>query len=130
MSFSFSIGYQQRFNVPDTLQQLFTPESGQVKIQMQQLSAQNSVPPTAFMPFDGMDVCVLFLHFILLFFYCSPTIYCGRFCNNSDLETLISKRFSVENKAKLSQLETQNTSSAVLFIYNFQLREFRFVLYR
>ena len=35
-----------------------------------------------------------------------------------------------ENEAKLSQLETQNTSSAVLFIYNFQLREFRFVLYR
>ena len=28
----------------------------------------------------------------------------GRFCNNSEIDTLISKRFSVENKAKLSQL--------------------------
>ena len=53
----------------------------------------------------------------------------GRFCNNSESDTLISKRVSVENKAKLSQLETQNTS-AVFFIYNFQLREFLFVLYR
>ena len=44
--------------------------------------------------------------------------------------TLSAKRLSVEDKAKLSQLETQNTSSAVFFIYNFQLREFRFVLYR
>ena len=33
------------------------------------------------------------------------------------------------NKYLLSQLETQNTSSSVLFIYKFQLREFRFVLY-
>ena len=46
-----------------------------------------------------------------------------RFGNNSKIYTLISKRLSVENKAKLSQLETQNTCSAVLFIYNFQLRE-------
>ena len=38
--------------------------------------------------------------------------------------------YSEVNKAKLSQLETQNTSSAVMFIYNFQLREFRFVVYR
>ena len=28
----------------------------------------------------------------------------GRFCNNSENDTLISKRLSVENKAKLSQL--------------------------
>ena len=28
----------------------------------------------------------------------------GRFCNNSEIETLISKRLYVENKAKLSQL--------------------------
>ena len=28
----------------------------------------------------------------------------GRFGNNSDIDTLISKRLSVENKAKLSQL--------------------------
>ena len=28
----------------------------------------------------------------------------GRFCNNSEIETLLSKRLSVENKAKLSQL--------------------------
>ena len=37
----------------------------------------------------------------------------GRFCNNSEIDTLISKRLSVENKAKLFQLEAQNTSSAV-----------------
>ena len=48
----------------------------------------------------------------------------GRFCYNSEIDTLISKRWSVENKAKLSELETQNTPSVVLFIYNFQLREF------
>ena len=54
----------------------------------------------------------------------------GRFCNYSRIVTLISKRLYVENKAKLSQLETENTYSAVLFIYHFQLREFRFVLYR
>ena len=52
----------------------------------------------------------------------------GRFSNNSQIDSLISKRLSVENKAKLYQLETQNTSSAVLLILNFQLREFRFVL--
>ena len=46
----------------------------------------------------------------------------GRFYNNSKIDTLISKRLSVKNKAKLSQLETQNTSRAVLFIYNSQLR--------
>ena len=53
-----------------------------------------------------------------------------RFCDHSEIDTLISKQLSVENKEKLSQLETQNTSSVVLFIYIFQLREFRFVLYR
>ena len=47
----------------------------------------------------------------------------------SEIDTLISKRLSVENNAKLSQLELKTPSSAVLFIYNFQLREFRFVLY-
>ena len=40
----------------------------------------------------------------------------GGFCNNSQIETLISKWLSVENKAKLSQLETQNTCSAVLLV--------------
>ena len=35
---------------------------------------------------------------------------------------------SRNSNLKLS--ETQNTSSAVMFIYNFQLREFRFFLYR
>ena len=40
----------------------------------------------------------------------------GRFPNNSRIDTLISKRLYVENKAILYQLETQNTSSAVLFI--------------
>ena len=53
----------------------------------------------------------------------------GRFCNNSKIDTLISKLLYVENKAKLSLKETQKTSSAV-FIYNLQLRDFRFVLYR
>ena len=43
----------------------------------------------------------------------------GRSCNNSKIDTLISKRSSVENKAKLSQLETQNTFSAVLFYLQF-----------
>ena len=38
------------------------------------------------------------------------------FCNISEYDTLISERLSVENKAKLSQLETRNTSSVVLFI--------------
>ena len=32
----------------------------------------------------------------------------GGFCNNSEIDTLISKRLSVENKAKLSQLEIVN----------------------
>ena len=40
----------------------------------------------------------------------------GRFCNNIETDTVISKRLSVENKAKVSQLETTNPSSAVLFI--------------
>ena len=30
----------------------------------------------------------------------------GRFCNNSEIQTLIAKRLSVENKAKLSPLTT------------------------
>ena len=32
----------------------------------------------------------------------------GRFCNNSKTDTLISRRLSVKNKAKLSQLEKVN----------------------
>ena len=32
----------------------------------------------------------------------------GRFCDNSEIDTQISKRLSVENKAKLSQLEFVN----------------------
>ena len=36
------------------------------------------------------------------------------FCKDSEIYTLISRRLSVENKAKLSQLETQNNFSAVL----------------
>ena len=32
----------------------------------------------------------------------------GRFCNNNEIDTLISKRLYVENKAKLSQLEIVN----------------------
>ena len=32
----------------------------------------------------------------------------GRFCTNSEIDTLISKRVSVENKVKLSQLEIVN----------------------
>ena len=54
----------------------------------------------------------------------------GIFCNNTGIDTLISKRFSVESNVILSQLETQKNFSAVLSICNFQLREFRFVLYR
>ena len=45
----------------------------------------------------------------------------GRFCNNIEIYTLFSKRLSVENKAKLSQIETQNTSTTVLFIYSSEL---------
>ena len=32
----------------------------------------------------------------------------GQFCNNGEIDTLISKRLSVENKAKHSQLEITN----------------------
>ena len=34
--------------------------------------------------------------------------YKDRFCNNSEINTLILKQLSVKNKAKLCQLETQN----------------------
>ena len=54
----------------------------------------------------------------------------GRFCNNSEIDTLISKRLSVQNKAKLSQLEIVNKQYYGGGVSNFQLREFRFVLYR
>ena len=51
-------------------------------------------------------------------------------CNNSEIDTLISKRLSVENKAKLSQLEILNKQYCGGGVLGFQLREFRFVLYR
>ena len=54
----------------------------------------------------------------------------GRFCNNSEIYTLISKRLPVENKAKLSTgiLNKQYCEEGLL---SFQLREFRLqVLYR
>ena len=65
--------------------------------------------------------------FAIVIGYCSIVNNKGRFCNNCKIDTLISKWLSVEKKAKLSQLETQNTSSTVLFIFNFQLREFYFL---
>ena len=39
----------------------------------------------------------------------------GRFCKNSEQETLISKRLSVENKAKLSRLEIVNKTAEEVF---------------
>ena len=42
------------------------------------------------------------------------------FVSISEIDTLISKRLSVENNAKPSQLETQTLPFTVLFIYNFQ----------
>ena len=54
----------------------------------------------------------------------------GRFCNNSEVDTLILKRLSVENKAKLSQLEIVNMQYCGGGVLSVQLREFRFVLYR
>ena len=38
----------------------------------------------------------------------------GRFYNNSEIDTLISKRLSVENKAKLSQLETARADKVII----------------
>ena len=54
----------------------------------------------------------------------------GRFCNNSEVDILISKRLSVEKKAKLSQLEIENIQYCGGGVFSFQLREFRFVIYR
>ena len=53
----------------------------------------------------------------------------GRFCNNSEMDTLISKRLPVENKEKLSQLEIVNKQycGGGVFLESW---EFRFVLYR
>ena len=45
----------------------------------------------------------------------------GRFCKNSDIDTLISKRPSVENKAKLSQLEIVNKQYRRGGVLSFQL---------
>ena len=53
----------------------------------------------------------------------------GWFCNNSEIGTLIYKRLSVENKAKLSPLEIVN-KQYWWGVLSFQLRESRFVLYR
>ena len=53
----------------------------------------------------------------------------GRFCN-SGIFTLIAKRLSIENKAKLPQLEIVNKQYCKGGVLSFQLREFRFVLYR
>ena len=54
----------------------------------------------------------------------------GRFCNNSEMDILISKRLAVENRAKLSQLEIENKQYCGGGVLSFKLREFRFVLYR
>ena len=53
----------------------------------------------------------------------------GRFGENREIDTLITKRLYVENKAKLSQLEIVNKQYCG-GVVSFQLREFRFVLYR
>ena len=54
----------------------------------------------------------------------------GRFCNNSEIDTLISKGLSLENKAKQSQLEIVNKQYCGGGVSSFQLREFRSALYR
>ena len=46
----------------------------------------------------------------------------GRFCNNIEIYTLISKRLSIESQAKLSQLETQNTSLEFALCYSISIR--------
>ena len=50
----------------------------------------------------------------------------GSFCNNSKIETLISKRLSVENKVKLSQLEIvkNNTAEEVFWVSSWDFRLF------
>ena len=55
----------------------------------------------------AIEVCISVMSIYL--FFCltrSSTALAneGRFCNNSKINTLISKQLSVENKAKLSQL--------------------------
>ena len=54
----------------------------------------------------------------------------GRFCINSEIDTLVSKGLSVENKAKLSQQEIVNKQYCGVSVSSVQLREFRFVLHR
>ena len=46
----------------------------------------------------------------------------GRFFNNSEMDALISKRLSVENKAKLSQLEIVNKQYCEGGVLSFLLR--------
>ena len=53
-----------------------------------------------------------------------------RFCNNNEIHIIISKRLSVENKAKLSPMEIVNRQYCRRGVLSFQLREFGFVLYR
>ena len=54
----------------------------------------------------------------------------GIFYNNSEINTLISKRLPVENKGKLSQLQIVNKKYCVGGVLCFHLKEFRFLLYR
>ena len=42
----------------------------------------------------------------------------GRFSNNSEIDTLISKRLYVENKAKLSQLERKNQVKNISVLFH------------
>ena len=49
---------------------------------------------------------------------------------HSEIDTLISKRLSVENKAKPSPLEIVNKQYCGGGVLSSQWREFRFVLYR
>ena len=44
----------------------------------------------------------------------------GRFCNNSEIYTLILKRLSVENKAKLSQLTRADFATIAKLTHSFQ----------
>ena len=50
-------------------------------------------------------------------------------CNNSEIDILISKRLSIKNKEKLSQFEVVNKQYCWGGVLSFQLQEFHFVLY-
>ena len=50
----------------------------------------------------------LFCHSLTVYLFQRWAFNKGRFVNNSEIDTLISKRLSVENKVKLSQLEIVN----------------------